>query len=153
MTRGASDPAPLAGLAIYLAFLIAQRISELVLSAANRRRLLARGAREFGGGHFPLLVAVHVLLPLSLAGEVLVLGARPPAAWPLWLAAWLAAQALRYWAVATLGERWNVRVYVLPGVPLVTRGPYRFLRHPNYVAVVVELIAGPLMFGDRKSVV
>jgi methyltransferase len=94
---------------------------------------------------------VHALFPILLGLEVLLLGARPDAGWPLWLALWLAAQALRYAAVGALGERWTVRIWVLPGAPLVRRGPYRLLRHPNYVAVVVELLAAPLLFGAWRT--
>jgi methyltransferase len=139
------------GLAAFLAFLVVQRGLELVLSARNARRLAARGGREFGARHFPLLVLVHTLFPLLLMAEVALLGARPGPAWPLWLGLWLAAQALRYWAITALGDAWNVRIWVVPGAPLVSRGPYRFLRHPNYVAVVVELIAAPLLFGAWRT--
>ncbi|MEO6461721.1 MAG: isoprenylcysteine carboxylmethyltransferase family protein [Candidatus Eisenbacteria bacterium] len=144
-------PPPLAGLVLFLVALAAQRIAELVHSARNERLLAARGAREHAAGHFPLLVLVHVLLPVLLTIEVLGLGARPGGPWPLWLAVWLAAQVLRYAAVRALGERWTVRIWVLPGAPLVRRGPYRFLRHPNYLAVVLELAAAPLMFGAWRT--
>jgi methyltransferase len=140
-----------ASMVAFLAVLAAQRAGELVHSARNQRRLLARGGREHAGGHFPLLVLVHGLFPLALAGEVLALGARPGPLWPLWLGLWLAAQALRYWAVATLGERWTVRIWILPGVPPVRHGPYRWLRHPNYLAVALELVAAPLMFGAWRT--
>lgn len=142
---------PVAGLVLFLVVLAAQRSAELVHSARNERRLAARGAREHAAGHFPLLVLVHLLLPVLLVAEVLVLGARPGPLGPLWLVAWLAAQALRYAAVRALGERWTVRIWVLPGEPLVRRGPYRFLRHPNYLAVVLELAAAPLMFGAWRT--
>lgn len=151
ITGPPSDPLPLAGLVLFLVALAVQRVGELLRSARNERRLAARGAREHAAGHFPLLVLVHALLPVLLVTEVLVLGARPGRTWPLWLAVWLAAQALRYAAVRALGERWTVRIWVLPGEPLVRRGPYRFLRHPNYVAVVLELLAAPLMFGAWRT--
>jgi methyltransferase len=140
-----------AALVLFLLVTIGQRILELIVSSANRRRLLARGAREFGARHFPMLVAVHVLLPLALVTEILLFRVRPPSSWPLWLALWLLAQGLRYWAVRTLGEHWNVRVLVVPGAPLVTGGPYRLVRHPNYLAVVLELVAGPMMFGAWRT--
>jgi methyltransferase len=143
--------APTGWLALFLAVVVLQRLGELALSARNARRVKARGAREFGAGHFPLLVLVHVIYPLALAAEVLWLGARPAALWPLWLVFWLGAQALRFWAVGALGERWNSRILVVPGEPLVHRGPYRWLRHPNYVAVVVELGAGPMLFGAWRT--
>ena len=139
------------GLGLFLVVLAAQRLGELVLSARNARRLVARGAREHAGGHFPLLVLVHVLFPLLLVVEVVGLGARPGPAWPLWLALWLGAQALRYAAVRALGERWTVRIFVLPGAPLVTGGPYRWVRHPNYLAVVLELLAAPMLFGAWRT--
>lgn len=140
-----------AALVLFLAVLAAQRAGELVLSARNARRLLARGAREHAAGHFPLLVLVHVLFPILLVIDVLGLGARPGPAWPAWLALWFGAQALRCAAVRALGGRWTVRIFVLPGAPLVRDGPYRFLRHPNYVAVVLELVAAPMMFGAWRT--
>lgn len=142
-----------AALAAFLVVLAVQRASELVHSARNTRRLVARGAREFGGRHYPLIVTVHVLFPLCLVAEVVVLGARPGSLWPVWLGLWLAAQALRYAAIRALGERWSVRILVLPGEPLVRRGPYRFLPHPNYLAVAVELLAAPLMFGAWRTAI
>jgi methyltransferase len=137
----------------FVVVLAAQRLGELALSRRNERRLEARGGREHGAAHFPWIVGVHVLFPLLLGIEVIVLGARPGPGWPLWLALWLAAQALRYAAVRALGERWTVKIWVLPGEPLVQRGPYRWLRHPNYVAVVLELIAAPLMFGAWRTAI
>ena len=144
-------PAWVAWLTAYFVVLAAQRLSELILSARNARRLIARGAREHGRAHFPLIVALHALFPLALVGEVLVNGARPGPLAPLWLGLWLAAQALRYAAMRALGERWNVRVLVLPGAPLERRGPYRWLRHPNYVAVAIEFLAAPLLFGAWRT--
>jgi methyltransferase len=138
-------------LLVFFAFLALQRASELVLSVRNARRLRARGAREYGADHFPLLVLVHVLFPVALAGEFFFLGTRPGPAWPLWLAACVAAQGLRYASILALGDRWNVRIWVLPGQPLVRHGPYRFLPHPNYAAVVIELLAAPLLFGAWRT--
>jgi methyltransferase len=138
-------------LAVFLGFVILQRVLELVVSARNARRVLARGGKEYGAGHFPWLVCVHVLFIAGIAAEVLFLGTRPGALWPLWLAVWAGAQLLRYAAVRALGERWNVRIIVVPGMPLVRTGPYRRLRHPNYVAIVIELIAAPLIFGAWRT--
>ena len=137
-------------LAVYLVVLAFQRIGELVLSARHARALRVRGGREHGAAHFPRIVLVHALFPLLLGFEVIGLGTQPGPAWPAWLALWLTAQALRYAAVLALGERWTVRIWVLPGEPLVTRGVYRWLRHPNYVAVVLErfLAAGDIGAGD-----
>jgi methyltransferase len=148
---GAADSAPRFGLALFLAVLAAQRVGELVHSAHNVRGLRLRGAREYAAGHFPLLVVVHVLFPLCIVAEVVFFGTRPGPLWPAALALYVAAQALRYSAVRALGGRWSVGIWVLPGEPLVRRGPYRFLRHPNYVAVVTELAAAPLMFGAWRT--
>lgn len=151
--NGGGGPAavPVAGLVAFLLLLIAQRASELFLSARNARRLLARGAREHGRGHYPLLVLLHALFPIALVAEVLVLHARPGRLAPLWITLLLATQGLRYAAMRALGERWTTRVLVLPGTPLVDAGPYRWLRHPNYVAVVIEFLAAPLLFGAWRT--
>ena len=150
---GAGDPAavPVPALAAFLLVLVVQRVSELILSARNARRLLARGAREHGREHYPLLVLLHALFPLALVAEVLALHARPGRLAPLWLALWLVAQGLRYAAMRALGEQWNTRVLVLPGAPLVRRGSYRWFPHPNYLAVVIEFVAAPLMFGAWRT--
>src|SRR5438105_9373077 len=138
-------------LVIYLALLLAQRIAELLLSARHTRTLRAFGAREFGKRQFPWFVALHTLYPVALAAEVVALGAHPGAAWRAWLGLWVLAQGLRVWAMRTLGTFWNVRVWVLPGAIRVRGGPYRFLPHPNYLAVAIELIAAPMIFGAWRT--
>jgi methyltransferase len=136
---------------LYLAFLVAvgvERLVELALSTRNARRLLARGAVEVARGQVPFMVVLHALFLPSCAVEVLALERPfPGVAGFAALAVALLAQGLRYWAVATLGERWNVRVIALPGAPPVEGGPYRFVRHPNYLAVALELAAIPLVHG------
>ena len=124
----------------------AERLVELVISRRHERALRARGAVETGAGHYPLMVGLHAALLLGAPSEVLLLD-RPFLPWLGWpmLAVVAATMALRYWVIATLGERWTTRVLVLPGAPLVARGPYRFLRHPNYLAVVLEVAALPLV--------
>lgn len=136
-------------LTLYVAVVAAtavERLAELVVSARNARWSFARGGVESGRGHFPAMVALHTALLVACVAEVL-LADRPFLAWLGWpmLALVLASQGLRWWCIGTLGPRWNTRVIVVPGLPLVDRGPYRWLRHPNYVAVVVEGIALPLV--------
>jgi methyltransferase len=143
--------APLVPLALYLGVVLLERVVELMLSRRNARRLAERGGVEFGREHFLLFVVLHSLYPIALAWEVLGGGARPPVAWPWFLAVWLVAQALRVGAIATLGPFWNVRVWVVPGVTPVSHGLYRWLRHPNYVAVILEFLAAPMMFGAWRT--
>lgn len=123
-----------------------ERLAELVVSARHAAWSFARGGTEYGRGHFPAMVALHSALLVACAVEVVVAGRPfvPALGWPA-LAVALASQALRWWCIATLGPRWNTRVIVVPGLPLVTRGPYRVLRHPNYVAVAAEGLALPLV--------
>jgi methyltransferase len=124
-----------------------QRLLELRYSRRNERSLRARGAVERGRGHYPLMVAIHVIWLVSTLVEGLLRGPSFPAWWPLPLAAFLLVQPLRYWAILSLGPYWNVRVLVVPGTKLVQRGPYRFFPHPNYIVVAVEVLTFPLMFG------
>jgi methyltransferase len=122
------------------------RVVELRIAARNRRLLLARGGFEVGAGHYPWMVGLHAAWLVAAPVEVWLLGRPflPALALPM-LALWALATALRWWVIATLGERWTTRVVVLPGAAPVTRGPYRFLRHPNYLAVAVEVAALPLV--------
>ncbi|MFF1635411.1 isoprenylcysteine carboxyl methyltransferase family protein [Leifsonia sp. NPDC058248] len=123
-----------------------ERIAELVVSNRNARWSFARGGVEFGRGHFPPMVALHTGLLLACLAEVWF-GGRPFIPWLGWpmFALVLASQGLRWWCIAVLGPRWNTRVIVVQGLPLVHRGPYRWLKHPNYVAVIVEGFALPLV--------
>jgi methyltransferase len=132
-------------LIIFAVALVAlQRLLELRLSRRNEHILRARGAVERGREHYPLMVALHVLWLLSTLIEGVL---RGPVLWPVPLALFLLVQPLRYWAILSLGENWNTRILVVPGAELVRRGPYRYLKHPNYVVVVVEIATFPLIFG------
>ena len=141
-------PGPTALLQGYLVLLGLERGVELFLSNRNARRLMAAGGVEAGRDHYPAMVAFHVIFLVACAAEPIVW----PRPWPraaslaaLGLA--LLAMALRWWAVSALGGRWSTRIVVLPGAPPVIGGPYRFLRHPNYLAVAIELLAVPLVGG------
>lgn len=124
---------------ILLALVTAQRLAELAWGRRNEARLRARGAVEAGAAHYPLIVALHSAWLASLW----VFGWDRPLAWP-WLVVFLILQAGRVWVLATLGARWTTRVLVLPGETLVRRGPYRFVSHPNYLLVALELPVLPL---------
>lgn len=123
-----------------------ERLVELVVSRRNAAWAFTHGGAEFGRSHYPVMVALHAAL---LAGCLIELWVAPRAfiprlGWPM-LAVVVASQALRWWCIATLGRRWNTRVIVIPQADLVRAGPYRWLHHPNYVAVVAEGLALPLV--------
>ena len=129
-----------------VALVAIQRLVEMAISKRNYRRALARGGVESGAELFPWMAVMHAAFVVAGPAEVLLL-ARP---WVPPLAAamfslLILAQVLRYWAVAALGDRWTARVVCVPGDTLVTSGPYRWLRHPNYLAVVTEFITLPLV--------
>jgi methyltransferase len=125
-----------------LALVAVQRLAELVLASANTRRLLARGAREVGRGHYPLFVALHASWLIAIAM------CAPPHDRPIWplIVVFAGLQLLRVWVILTLGPYWTTRVITLDGAPLIRGGPYRFLRHPNYWVVVGEIAVLPLAF-------
>jgi methyltransferase len=131
---------------LLIAAVAAERVAELVVSQRNLVWSRSRGGREYGGGHYPAMVVLHSALLVGCLVEVAV-GHRPflPAlGWPM-LVLVLGAQALRWWCITTLGRQWNTRVVVVPDASRVTAGPYRVFAHPNYVAVVVEGVALPLV--------
>jgi methyltransferase len=133
---------------LLLGLLVAERLFELRLSRRNARRAFSRGGVEVARGHYPVMVAFHALFFVacaleaqfrrrncsSLLSSMALIGAA-------------AAQALRYWSVATLGDRWNTRVIIIPDTAPVVTGPYRYVRHPNYAAVILELACVPLLRG------
>jgi methyltransferase len=123
-------------------FVAAQRLAELGLAQWNTQRLRAMGGVEFGAAHYPLMVVLHGfwLLGLWLVGH-------DRAVDPFWLALFVVLQAARVWVIASLGRRWTTRIIVLPGAAPVTRGPYRLLKHPNYLVVVLEIAVVPLALG------
>ena len=127
---------------VILALVTLQRLGELWLSNRNTRRLLANGARETGAAHYPLIVAVH----LFWLGALWWLAPGQPID-GFWLAIFVLLELARIWVVASLGARWTTRIIILPGEPLVRRGPYRFVDHPNYLVVVGEIAVLPLVFG------
>lgn len=123
-----------------------ERLAELVVADRNARWAFANGGKEFGHSHYPVMVSIHAALLLNCVLEVWLLHRPfiPLLGWPM-LALAASSQVLRWWCIATLGRRWNTLVIVMPEAPLVRRGPYRWLHHPNYVAVVVEGFSLPLI--------
>jgi methyltransferase len=125
--------------AIILACVTLQRLAELVLARANTNRLLAHGATEVAAGHYPMVVAMHAAWLISLW----VWGRDQPVNL-FALAIFIVLLGLRLWVMATLGPRWTTRIIVLPGQPLISSGPYRWLSHPNYAVVAAEIAVLPL---------
>ena len=121
-----------------------ERIAELVVSQRNLRWSRAHGGVEFGAGHYPVMVVLHTGLLVGCLVEAAHREFIPALGWSMF-AVVIAAQGLRWWCITTLGRQWNTRVVVVPDAGRVTGGPYRFLSHPNYVAVVLEGIALPLV--------
>jgi methyltransferase len=129
------------GTFLFLAFIVVQRLGELVIAKRNTAALLARGAHEVGAAHYPVMVALHSawLLCLLIFGysQEIHLG---------WLALYAVLQVFRVWILGTLGRRWTTRIIVIDE-PLVAKGPFRFIPHPNYTLVVFEIFAAPMVLG------
>lgn len=128
-------------------FLILQRLGELLYARRNSRRLLARGAVEYGARHYPLMVSFHLAWLLALAW----FGWHQPLH-PGWLSLFASLQLARLWVLATLGERWTTRIIVL-NAPRLRRGPYPWLSHPNYLIVAAEIFVGPMVLGQWQIAV
>ena len=127
---------------VIMAFVTVQRLVELAIDRRNTARLLAAGAFEVGAAHYPWIVAMHAAWLATLWATV---GHREISL-PL-LGVYAVLQLFRAWVLLTLGGRWTTRIIVTPNAPLVTTGPYRFLRHPNYAVVTAEIAVLPLVFG------
>jgi methyltransferase len=147
---------------LLLLIIAGQRVWELRHAERNRKRALERGGREFGSEHFRLFIVLHTAWLLGWVVEGFYIAKTQPVLTEeaenlgriILVAAvdiFLLAQALRYWAIYTLGDSWNTRIIVVPGAERVKRGPYKFLKHPNYVAVVLELVSVPLIFGAWRT--
>ena len=129
------------GAVLFLGFIIVQRLSELVIAKRNTARLLDRGAYEVGAGHYPAMVAMH---SLWIAG-LIAFGYDEQVSYG-WLAVFVVLQGFRLWILVTLGRRWTTRIIVLPE-PLVVRGPFKCLNHPNYALVIAEIFVAPMVLG------
>jgi methyltransferase len=135
-------------MAYYLFILVigAERLVELVVARRNAAWSIAHGGKEFDRGHYPVIVVMHGLLLVACIVEVWALHRPfiPRLGWPM-VAIVLFSTVVRWWCIAALGKYWNTRIIVIPDAPLVRRGPYRWLNHPNYAAVTAEVTALPLV--------
>jgi len=127
-----------------LGLVAAQRLLELAISNRNTQRLMAQGAHEVAPHQYPLIVVFHAVW-LSALGVWLML--YPPTLNPFFLSVYMLLQLARVWTILSLGGFWTTRIITLPGAPLVHAGPYRFMRHPNYVIVACEVAILPLALG------
>lgn len=131
---------------LFLGLLALQRVGELLLARRNERLMKAEGAYEVGAGHYRWIVLMHIGWFVSMIVEYLLRQPEPSPGWPVLLAVFLLMQFLRYYVIATLGRYWNTRIIILPGARRVRRGLYRYINHPNYWIVRVELLVVPLIF-------
>lgn len=139
--------------AIVVSVVVVQRLSELHLARKNYGRAMRHGGVEVGAGHYWLFFVLHVSWLLALIVESLFLSPHPSSWWPLFLVIVIAAQFLRYWAITTLGYRWNTRIIVFKQLPAIDSGPFRYLNHPNYVAVALEIFFIPALLGAWYSAI
>lgn len=131
---------------LLIPLVVIQRIMELRIARRNERQLRDRGAVEYGRDHYPAIVALHTLWFVAMIAEIVILSRPINPFWIGLLAIFLGAQGLRYLTIKALGGRWTTRILVLPGEKPVRTGPYKYLRHPNYLAVVTEILVLPLLF-------
>jgi methyltransferase len=138
---------------VLISYLILVRLGELVLAECNRRWAKAKGGQESDRRQYLVIIAIHILFYPSLWLEWRYWSHGWNALWLIWLGLIAGAQILRFWAILALGRLWNTRIIVVPQMKLVTRGPYSFIRHPNYLAVIIELVAIPVMCGAYLTAV
>ena len=124
-----------------------QRISELYIAKKNRTWAMTVGAQEFGASHYPLFFLLHIGWLVGWVIESSLSRGSVSEFWYLWLSLFVIAQGLRYWCMASLGQLWNTRILVIPGSRAINKGPYQYVTHPNYLAVAIELISVPMLFG------
>ncbi|MCY7762205.1 isoprenylcysteine carboxyl methyltransferase family protein [Bacillus spizizenii] len=131
---------------LLIAILIAQRAAEMAVARQNEQKVKKQGAIEFGESHYPYIISMHILFFLSLIAEVLLMNKQPSSWWIGIAAAILIVQAVRYWALCSLGAYWNTKILVVPGAELVKKGPYKWMKHPNYTVVILEILLIPLLY-------
>lgn len=131
---------------IFIGVVIIQRLTELVVAKKNEKWMRSQGAKEYGKKHYGFMVAIHAGFFVSLLAEVMILNRSLSPLWPLLLSLFLITQAARVWIISSMEKYWNTKIIVLPGAQTVKKGPFRFIRHPNYLIVTIELLVIPLLF-------
>lgn len=131
---------------IFILLVILQRLVEVGIARRNEKWMKINGAIEIGKEHYKYIVAIHVLYFVSLIIEVTYFQKEMSSIWPVFLLFFTVAQALRVWSLLSLGRFWNTKIIILPNVSIISKGPYKFIRHPNYLVVVIEILVIPLIF-------
>ncbi len=131
---------------LLIAILIAQRAAEMAVARQNEQKVKQQGAMEFGESHYPYMIIMHILFFLSLMAEVLLMNKQPSSWWIAIAVAITTVQAVRYWALCSLGSYWNTKILVVTGAELVKKGPYKWMKHPNYTVVILEIVLIPLLY-------
>ncbi|MFC4322729.1 isoprenylcysteine carboxyl methyltransferase family protein [Litchfieldia salsa] len=131
---------------LFFLFLVTQRITELIIAKKNEKWMKSNGAFEVGQEHYNLIVSTHVLFFMSFCIEVLLKGIELSQIFPIIFTFFILSQFMRIWAIASLGRYWNTKIIIMPNAEIIKKGPYQYLRHPNYVVVTLELIIIPLLF-------
>jgi methyltransferase len=129
---------------IFIIFFIIQRLSELYIARRNEKWLLSQGAVEYGQNHYPFMISLHTLFIVSIITEYILRGGTP-ISWTF-LVLFLLVLSFKFWALSSLGKYWNTKIYRVPGVYPVKKGPYKIFRHPNYMEVICEIAIIPLVF-------
>ncbi len=132
---------------IVISIVILQRLVELVVAKRNEKWMRGQGAFEAGAAHYPVMVSMHIAFFISLIAEVFLFGKSLSSVWIIFLVIFLVTQLARIWCLTSLGKFWNTKIIILPGADVVQKGPYKWIRHPNYLIVATELLVLPLMFG------
>ncbi|SEM82881.1 15-methylpalmitoyl-4-hydroxy-2-pyrone 4-O-methyltransferase [Mesobacillus persicus] len=138
---------------LFVTIIVFQRAIELVIAKKNERWMKAKGAVEFGAEHYPIMVLIHTAFFITMILEVLYFNRELSQFWVVLFGGFLFTQAMRIWALKSLGPYWNTKIIVLPGAEIVKKGPYRYIKHPNYFIVALELAIIPLMFNAYTTAI
>lgn len=131
---------------VFVGLIILQRVIELGIARRNEKWMKKQGAIEVGKDHYKYLVLLHIFFFVSLIYEVIFYDKSLTFIWPVWGVLFLGAQIMRAWCLQSLGMFWNTKIIVLPNVKIISKGPYKYIRHPNYLIVAVEIFVIPMMF-------
>ena len=136
-----------------ICFIVIQRFIELMIAQRNERQLKSQGAMEFGAAHYPWIVLLHTCFFIVLTLEVVTLHRELSSLWMIWLSLFVLAQLGRMWVIQTLGSHWNTKIIVLPHSEVIVKGPYKYVKHPNYIIVATEILVISLLFNAHITAI